>query len=86
MSTGPELVPVPTVLGKDVATATAELKAAGFEVKQETSTTGSCFFAPSDTVCDQNPDGGSQQKKGSTVTIYTSSQPSESPSPTPTES
>ncbi|MFY9586003.1 MAG: PASTA domain-containing protein, partial [Actinomycetota bacterium] len=80
---GPDTAPVPTVLGEDVATATAELKAAGFEVRQESRSTGSCFFAPPNTVCDQDPDGGTQAKKGSTVTIYTNSE--ESPSPTPTE-
>ena len=85
LSKGPDTAPVPTVLGKDVATATAELRAAGFDVKQDTSNSGSCFFAPSDRVCDQNPDGGTQAKRGSTVTIYTSTEPTESPSPTPTE-
>ncbi len=82
---GPDTAVVPTVLGKDVATATAELKAAGFDVSHQTSSTGSCFFAPPDRVCDQNPDAGTQAKKGSTVTIYTNSESSPSPTPTGTE-
>jgi serine/threonine-protein kinase len=82
---GPDLVPVPTVKGESVEQATEDLRRAGFEVKRESSTSGSCFFAPPDRVCDQNPAGGQQAQKGSTVTIYTppGGQTSE-PSPTPT--
>jgi eukaryotic-like serine/threonine-protein kinase len=83
---GPSTVPVPTVINETVAQATAELEAKGFVVKHEVSTTGSCFFAPADRVCDQNPDGGTEAKKGSTVTIYTTSEPTESPSPSPSGS
>jgi serine/threonine protein kinase len=84
-STGPEMVVVPTVTQDSVANATAELRAAGFVVNHLSKTTGECFFAPPDTVCDQDPDGGTQAKKGSTVTIYTNSESSPSPEPTDTE-
>ena len=85
ISTGPEMVPVPTVTGKSVDQATAELRAAGFVVNHLTKSSAECFFASSDTVCDQDPDGGTQAKKGSTVTIYTNSDSSPSPEPTGTE-
>jgi serine/threonine-protein kinase len=84
---GPDLVPVPTVVGETVAQATSDLKAAGFEVKRETSSSGNCFFTPPDRVCDQNPGGGEKAQKGSTVVIVTGpGEPTESPSPSPTES
>jgi beta-lactam-binding protein with PASTA domain/tRNA A-37 threonylcarbamoyl transferase component Bud32 len=65
VSKGPPLVTVPDVTQKSVDDATAILKAAGFQVKVK-----SIFpFISGDTVLDQDPSGGKQAAKGSTVTI-----------------
>jgi eukaryotic-like serine/threonine-protein kinase len=60
-------VPVPTVTGEDVNTASNRLRDAGFEVVVE--------FQPREgeepnTVFDQDPDGNSQVAPGSKVTLY----------------
>ena len=85
VSRGPDTAPVPTVTGKSEAEATAELKAAGFEVNVVRSSEGSCAFTPGE-VCDQNPDGGTTLEKGKTVTIIVGEEPSPTEEPTPTES
>ncbi len=80
MSTG--VVEVPDVLGFTQSAATSALSRAGMDV--------SVVSAPSDqaagTVTAQNPSGGTQVKKGTTVTITvsTGSQPTPTPTPTPT--
>ena len=60
------LVDVPTVTGEDLTSATNKLKDLGFEVKS--------VFEPQEgkepnTVFDQDPKGGTQAAKGSTVTL-----------------
>jgi eukaryotic-like serine/threonine-protein kinase len=85
VSRGTETAPVPTVVGKSQADATAELKAAGFEVSVVKSNEGTCAFTPGE-VCDQNPDGGTQYEKGKTVTITVGEEPfpTDEPTATPT--
>jgi eukaryotic-like serine/threonine-protein kinase len=85
VSRGPDTAPVPTVTGKSEADATAELKAAGFEVNVVRSSEGSCAFTPGE-VCDQNPDGGTTLEKGKTVTIVVGEEVFPTEEPTPTES
>ncbi|HJR19880.1 MAG TPA: PASTA domain-containing protein, partial [Actinomycetota bacterium] len=87
VSRGPEIVPVPTVIGMSEADARAELTQAGFLVNVVRSSEGTCAFAPGE-VCDQDPDGGDPLEKGKTVTITVgeSGFPTDEPTPTPTES
>ena len=73
-------VQVPSVIGKDLDTANAELRAAGFTVVSRTEPS----TQPANTVIRQDPAGG-EADQGSTVTI-TIATPVESPSPTPTPS
>lgn len=70
-------VQIPSVIGKDLDTATAELQAAGFVVQQATEPSDQ----PANTVIKQSPAGG-EADQGSTVTI-TIAEAVESPSPTP---
>ncbi|GAB3302427.1 PASTA domain-containing protein [Epidermidibacterium keratini] len=63
VSKGPDLVEVPSVIGKKTADATAALEAAGFTVEVKT------VFTTLDLVADQSPGGGTMAKRGSTVTI-----------------
>jgi beta-lactam-binding protein with PASTA domain/tRNA A-37 threonylcarbamoyl transferase component Bud32 len=70
VSRGVEQVAVPNVIGKDQATATAELHQAGFEVDPQTQNSDQ----PQGVVIDQQPNGG-QAPKGSTVTIVVSAGP-----------
>jgi eukaryotic-like serine/threonine-protein kinase len=73
VSTGPELVIVPGVVGFSEDDAIAELEAAGLEASSE--------FGPSEepegTVFDQNPDEGTEVDPGTTVTIAISEGPPE---------
>jgi len=81
-SDGPEQVP--GVVGLQRREAEQVIRDAGFEpfVTETTDTT-----EPRGTVIDQRPESGSQAPEGSTVTIVVSAfeEPSESPSPSPTE-
>ena len=68
----PDLVGVPPVVNKSIATATAELKAAGFDV--------SPVYQPSreveaDKVISQDPPGGSQQLAGTQINLVVSGGP-----------
>lgn len=65
VSKGPELVPVPSVVGMSARDARAKLKAAGFQVRV-TSVFGNDGGG---TVIAQRPGAGSKAKPGSTVTI-----------------
>ena len=64
VSRGPQLFPVPSVRGQSQADATATLEAAGFRVR---AVQLNPFGAPR--VRNQNPGGGDQKPKGTTVTI-----------------
>jgi beta-lactam-binding protein with PASTA domain len=67
VSRGPQKVSVPDVVGQDQSDAEATLNDAGFKVKvDERETTDSTQFG---TVLRQTPPAGSEQVKGSTVTI-----------------
>jgi serine/threonine-protein kinase len=65
VSKGPVLVAVPNVVGMDVATATATLQNAGFQVKA----TNKLAVAILNKVYSQNPAGGSQAPRGSLITL-----------------
>ena len=65
VSKGPALIPVPNVVGMDVAGATAKLKEAGFQVK----TVNKLTVAILNKVYSQDPAGGGQAPRGSTITI-----------------
>ena len=73
VSKGTKQVEVPNVVGMPEADARATLDQAGFEV---TSTSAPSDTTPEGNVSDQNPDGGTQAAKGSTVSITVSSGPS----------
>jgi eukaryotic-like serine/threonine-protein kinase len=73
VSKGAKQVEVPNVVGMPEADARATLDQAGFEV---TSTSAPSDTTPEGNVSDQNPDGGTQAAKGSTVSITVSSGPS----------
>ncbi|WP_299034201.1 Stk1 family PASTA domain-containing Ser/Thr kinase [uncultured Pseudokineococcus sp.] len=64
VSLGPELVPVPDVVGLQLEAARTALEDAGFVVEEESVLGG--FFG---TVRDQSVDGGSEAEPGSTVTL-----------------
>ncbi|WP_342028169.1 Stk1 family PASTA domain-containing Ser/Thr kinase [Arthrobacter alpinus] len=63
LSKGPKMIAVPSMVGKQVGAATAELKALGFEVKVENLLGG--FFG---TVRFQSPEGG-EAAEGSTIIL-----------------
>lgn len=65
VSKGPALIPVPNVVGMDVAGATAKLQEAGFQVK----TVNKLTVAILNKVYSQDPAGGGQAPRGSTITI-----------------
>jgi serine/threonine-protein kinase len=67
VSNGPPQVSVPTVVGETAQQAVSDLESAGFQVVQQPESVGD----PSQNgiVQSQNPDGGTQATKGSTVTI-----------------
>lgn len=66
VSSGPRMVGVPDVVGKNVDDARDELEAAGFEVKVDRG-----FLSFSDKVSGQSVDGGDRAPEGSTITIKT---------------
>ena len=72
VSKGPELVSVPTVIGLSQEVATQQLQAVGLmaEVEETSSST-----EEAGTVLSQNPEGGSEVPKGSTVTIEVATEP-----------
>jgi len=65
LSKGPVLVDVPNVVGMDVATATATLEAAGFQVKA----VNKLSVAILNKVYSQKPAAGSKAPKGSVITV-----------------
>jgi len=69
--TRPGDVTVPRVVGKDLPTATSQLRTAGFETTVDRVTSG----RPANQVLAQDPAGGEQAKDGSTVTLTVSSGP-----------
>ena len=69
VSKGPQQVPVPDVVGMDVKSARAALRAKGFKVKTVKQPT----VGGDNTVQSQTPDAGSKQDKGSEVTITVAS-------------
>jgi beta-lactam-binding protein with PASTA domain/predicted Ser/Thr protein kinase len=69
--TRPADVTVPRVVGQDVAAATTQLRAAGFETRVDRVTSGK----PADEVLAQDPAGGEQAHDGSTVTLTVSRGP-----------
>jgi beta-lactam-binding protein with PASTA domain/predicted Ser/Thr protein kinase len=69
--TRPADVTVPRVVGQDVASATTQLRAAGFETRVDRVTSG----RPADEVLAQDPAGGEQAPDGSTVTLTVSRGP-----------
>ncbi|MGH7358446.1 MAG: PASTA domain-containing protein, partial [Candidatus Rokuibacteriota bacterium] len=75
VSTGPEQVPVPNVVGEDEATATQALEDAGFSVSIQNVP----VVDPEEDgiVQDQDPDGGTQANPGSQVTIFVGEAPAE---------
>lgn len=70
VSGGPGDTTVPDVTGRPEATATAQLTAAGFEVKSQTRASSD---VEEGLVISQNPAGAATAEKGSTVTIVVSS-------------
>ncbi len=66
VSSGPRMIDVPDVTGKDVDDARGELEDAGFEVKVDRP-----FLSFSDTIASQSVDGGDRAPEGSTITIKT---------------
>jgi beta-lactam-binding protein with PASTA domain len=78
VSTGPALVSVPEVVGRDEQTARAELEAAGFEVEVVEQATD--VVEKDGVVLDQDPAGGASKPKGSVVTITIGLFESETPS------
>ncbi|MEO7198355.1 MAG: PASTA domain-containing protein [Solirubrobacterales bacterium] len=69
--TRPDMVEVPSVVSKSGAQATIELQGAGFEVDVEERE----LDQPEGQVVEQDPRGGTEAEKGSTVTIFVSSGP-----------
>ncbi len=68
-SSGPRMVTVPSVKHLSVAEATSKLRAAGFQVSEQTANNSN---APPNTVVREDPTAGSKAKFGSTVTIFVS--------------
>jgi beta-lactam-binding protein with PASTA domain/tRNA A-37 threonylcarbamoyl transferase component Bud32 len=68
VSTGPSSATVPNVVGQEKEAAQDDLKNAGFKVKVENVQVADP--TQDNLVQDQNPDGGSQAERGSTVTIF----------------
>ncbi len=69
VSTGPQKVTVPGVVGEQNTQAETDLQAKGFSVVQKTDSTST---QPSGTVTRQSPSANTQATQGSTVTIYVS--------------
>ena len=69
ISRGPDLVPVPDVIGDNIAAAKAELEAAGFDVDVNSLIPENSWNNNLAVVQSTNPGPGEQIKRGSTVTI-----------------
>jgi eukaryotic-like serine/threonine-protein kinase len=69
--TAEEKVEIPRVVGKQLVEARADLERAGFEVAESRVRSDQDF----DQVLDQDPDGGQEAEKGSTVTLEVSDGP-----------
>jgi eukaryotic-like serine/threonine-protein kinase len=78
VSKGPRPISVPSVIGATYDQAAAELRRAGFEVTR-VDVANSDFAAG--IVTDQNPSGGSEASRGSTVTLSVSKGPTTSAVP-----
>jgi beta-lactam-binding protein with PASTA domain len=72
IATGPQLVGVPSVVGRSYADALVELQNAGFAVLRINVESNE----PAETVTDQNPGPNTAQPKGSTITLKVSRGPS----------
>ncbi len=72
LSSGPQQVTVPGVVGKDKDAAASQIQAAGLQVDVQSRVTSA---AAADTVLAQDPQGGVQVAKGSTVTITVAKAP-----------
>lgn len=78
VSTGPEQVPVPGVVGEDKDTAVSRVEGAGLQVNvNEQETTDQ----PEGEVIAQNPSAGTEVSAGSTVTITVAKAPPQSEVP-----
>ncbi|MDX6439070.1 MAG: eukaryotic-like serine/threonine-protein kinase [Gaiellaceae bacterium] len=77
VSKGPKPIPVPNVIGTAFETAQSQLQGIGFGVAREDVDDP----APAGTVVGQNPSAGTQQSKGSVVTLQVSSGPQTSQVP-----
>ncbi len=85
VSNGPSPSEVPNVIGDRQQDATRALENAGFKVQPiEVDQSPECDQEVG-RVCRQNPSGGEERRRGSTVTIFVARQPEESPEPTPSE-
>jgi beta-lactam-binding protein with PASTA domain/tRNA A-37 threonylcarbamoyl transferase component Bud32 len=76
VSSGPQQVAVPDVVGMTKAEATKKLQDAGFKVQSQSQATANS--ADDGRVVDQNPDAGQTEPQGSTVTIYVGQSPTSS--------
>lgn len=74
LSSGAEQVTVPDVTNQSESNATATLRGSGFEVRVRTETVST--GDPTGRVLSQDPAGGSESDKGSTVTIIVGVEPS----------
>jgi serine/threonine-protein kinase len=72
VSTGPDQVSVPDVVGSSVGEARSELEAAGLAVEVTREETQD---ADPDTVVGQDPEGGTEVDEGSTVTLTVAEEP-----------
>jgi beta-lactam-binding protein with PASTA domain len=77
VSKGPKPIPVPNVIGTAFETAQSQLQGVGFGVAREDVDDP----APAGTVVGQNPSAGTQQSKGSVITLQVSSGPQTSQVP-----
>jgi serine/threonine-protein kinase len=81
VSNGPPQVAVPTVVGETSQEAVSQLEAAGFQVNEQYTQTDA---SQQNIVQRQNPDGGTQATKGTTVTIVIGQAPGPPPPTTTT--
>ncbi|MGE5156455.1 MAG: PASTA domain-containing protein [Betaproteobacteria bacterium] len=83
-TTAPALIPVPNVVGDDLATAQAKLTQAGLKVG--TQTNQSSPTAPAGTVISQDPGEGFKLPAGQSVNLVVSTGPPATATPTPSTS
>jgi eukaryotic-like serine/threonine-protein kinase len=69
VSTGPQLISVPNVVGQSVSSAQSTLQGDGFQVNPQKSNAASCIQQQANQVCSQSPAQGSQEPKGTTITL-----------------